>query len=71
MTVERHDSVAELLDDTGDIVVSVNDIAPEALEFIATTGAFYVRELPGGLTDSEKVAVVEALMATGAIRRAP
>jgi len=71
MTVERHDSVAELLDDTGDIVVSVNDIAHEALEFIATTGAFYVRELPGGLTDGEKVALVEALMGAGAVRRAP
>ncbi|HEX3289621.1 MAG TPA: hypothetical protein VHT50_34335 [Mycobacterium sp.] len=71
MTVQRHDSVAELLDDTGDIVVSVNELAHEALEFIATTGAFYVRELPGGLTDGEKVALVEALMAAGAIRLAP
>lgn len=71
MTVAQHDSAAELVDDTGDAVIAVNDIAHEALEFIATTGAFYVRELPGGLTDGEKVALVEALMTAGAIRLAP
>jgi hypothetical protein len=71
MTVAQHDSVAELVDDTGDAVIAVNDLAHEALEFIATTGAFYVRELPGGLTDGEKVALVEALMTAGAIRLAP
>jgi hypothetical protein len=71
MTVARHHSVAELLDDTGDIVISVNDIAFEALEFMATTGSFYVRELPGGLSDGEKVALVEALMSAGGARLAP
>jgi hypothetical protein len=71
MTVAQRDSVAELVDDTGDVVISVNDLALSALEFIARTGAFYVRELPGDLTDGEKVALIEGLMAAGAIRPAP
>jgi hypothetical protein len=71
MTVAQHDSVAELVDDTGDVVISVNDLAVSALKFISRTGAFYVRELPGDLTDGEKVALVEGLMAAGAIRLAP
>ncbi|MFB0627024.1 hypothetical protein [Streptomyces sp. AB3(2024)] len=33
-----------------------------ALAFIARTGAFYVRELPGGLTDAEKVELAAALV---------
>lgn len=71
MTVAQHDSVAELVDDTGDVVISVNDLAVPALEFISRTGAFYVRELPGDLTDGERVKLIEGLMAAGAIRRAP
>lgn len=71
LTVARRDSVAELLDDTGDIVLSANEIAFEALAFVAQTGAFYVRELPGTLTDGEKVALVEALISAGALRVAP
>jgi len=71
MSVEHLDSVVELLDDTGEAIVAVNDIASEALEFIARTGAFYVRELTGVLTDEEKVALVEALMSAGALRIAP
>jgi hypothetical protein len=71
MTVAQHDSVAELVDDTGDVVISVNDLAVSALEFISRTGAFYIRELPGDLTNGEKVALAEGLMAAGAIRLAP
>lgn len=71
MTVAQHDAVAELRDDTGDIVISANDIAFEALEFMSATGSFYVRELPGGLSDGEKVALVEALMSAGGARLAP
>jgi hypothetical protein len=63
--------VAELVDDTGDVVISVNDLAVSALEFISRTGAFYIRELPGDLTNGEKVALAEGLMAAGAIRLAP
>jgi hypothetical protein len=47
---------------------SVSDIAQEALRFIVDTGAFYVRELPGELTDDEKVALVSALVSIGVLR---
>lgn len=70
-TVVQRNSVAELLDETGDIILSANDIAHDALAFIARTGAFYVRELPGALTEEEKVALVKALMSVGVLRIAP
>jgi hypothetical protein len=70
-TVSRRGSEVELLDQTGDVVMSANDVAFEAFQFVAGTGAFYVRELPGGLTDTEKVALVSALLSAGAVRIAP
>jgi hypothetical protein len=45
------------------VILSVSSLARAALEFIARTRAFYVRELPGDLTDEEKVAIVETLVA--------
>jgi hypothetical protein len=56
------DGMVELIDSDGQAFFRVSDIAREALRFIAGTGAFYVRELPGELTDEEKVAVVSALV---------
>ncbi len=32
------------------------------MRFIATTGAFYVRELPADLSDEEKVALISTLV---------
>jgi hypothetical protein len=52
----------ELLSPTGDMLISVNELARDALAFIAKTGAFYVRELPGDLEDDEKVALVSTLI---------
>ena len=40
----------------------------EALRFIANTGAFYVREVPGDLTEEEKVALVSALVELKVLR---
>jgi hypothetical protein len=37
-------------------------ITRDAIDFIASTGAFYVRELPGDLTGEERVATVKALV---------
>jgi hypothetical protein len=37
----------DLISVTGDLLLSLNEIAGQALAFIAETGAFYVRELPG------------------------
>jgi hypothetical protein len=69
--VVHEDSVAGLLDEHGEVILSVNDIAYSALKFISKTGAFYVRELPGGLIDEEKIALAEALISVGALRLAP
>ena len=49
------------MDAKGDVLLSVNKIAREALAFVARTGAFYVRELPG-LTNEEQVALIATLV---------
>jgi hypothetical protein len=71
MTVARHDLTVDLVDEAGAVVLSVNDIAAPALNFITRTGAFYVRELPGELTDGEKVALIESLLRLAVVRLAP
>lgn len=53
---------------SGEAVFSVSTIAADALSFIADTGAFYVRELPGGLHDDEKVALVSTLVGQRLVR---
>lgn len=55
----------------GTAVLSVNDIATATLQFIIAAGAFYVRELPGGLTDDEKIGLAQALVRSGALKVAP
>jgi hypothetical protein len=55
------DDVA-LVAPNGEVVLTVNDVARPALRFVAATGAFHVRELPGELTDDEKVALAAALV---------
>ncbi len=51
-----------LVDHHGVVKFSVDDLASEAVTFIATTGAFYVRELPGDLTDEERIAIAATLV---------
>jgi len=51
-----------LVDEGGAVRFSVDSIAREAVTFIATTGAFYVRELPGDLTDEERIAIAATLV---------
>lgn len=55
----------------GAVLISVSDLARDALTFIAQTGAFYVRELPGGLEDDEKAGLVGILVESKALRVAP
>ena len=62
LTVSGTDDMVDLVSPRGDVLLSVNEIAREALEFIARTGAFYVRELPGDLDDEEKIALVATLV---------
>ena len=51
-----------LIHEDGTVQLSIESIAREAIAFIATTGAFYVRELPGDLTDQERIAIAAALV---------
>ena len=60
VTVEA--GMVRLVGPAGRLEVAVNDIALEAMEFIARTGSFYVRELPGDLTAEEKVALASTLV---------
>jgi hypothetical protein len=56
------DGMVDLIGPHGRVLLSVSEIAREALRFIAGTGAFYVRELPGDLTDEEKVGLISTLV---------
>ncbi|WP_214406210.1 glycine-rich domain-containing protein [Pseudonocardia lacus] len=67
LTLREDAGTVDLLD--GDeVLLSVNPIARDALAFVARTGVFYVRELPGGLDDEEQVALATALAEAGVLR---
>jgi hypothetical protein len=68
LAIQDNGDMVDLLDDAGDVVLSVSRLAQHALEFISHTGAFYVRELPGGLTDEEKVALAAVLVESRTLR---
>ncbi|MEW9836509.1 glycine-rich domain-containing protein [Mesorhizobium marinum] len=68
LTIRRQGETLDLVADTGDILLTINDIAGDALAFIARSPAFYVRELPGGLDDEEKVGLAAALVESGVLR---
>lgn len=58
----------DLINASGATVMTVNDLAGPALDFIAGTGVFYVRELLGNLSLDEKTALVKALVSGGLLR---
>ncbi len=60
--------MVDLLDSKGRALLSVSAVAENALRFIVDTGAFYVREVPGDLTEAEKVALVSALVELRVVR---
>jgi hypothetical protein len=62
VTLGVEDGMVDLVSAKGDVLFSVNELAREALLFIVRTGAFYVRELPGDLTDDEKVDLIATLV---------
>ena len=69
--VSVEDGMACLAGPGGRADIVVSELALEALEFIARTGAFYVRELPGELTYEEKVGLIAALVEHRVLRVAP
>lgn len=58
----------DLMDGNGRALLSVSAVAENALRFIVNTGAFYVREVPGDLTEEEKIALVTALVEVKVLR---
>ena len=60
--VHSTDSMVDLIGRDGIVLFSVSELAGEALQFVAGTAAFYVRELPGDLTDDEKVGLISTLV---------
>ena len=67
-TVRENGGVVDLLDGNGDILLSASQLARDALAFIAHTSAFYVRELPGDLSDEERVAIIKMLVKHNLLR---
>jgi hypothetical protein len=70
-TVSIEDGIAMLIDADGAVMLSVSDIAADALEFICRNGDFYVRELPGDLTAEERVGLISTLVEHRLLRVAP
>ncbi|MFV8165782.1 hypothetical protein ACNQVK_27400 [Mycobacterium sp. 134] len=61
-TLSSDGAMVDLIDGRRRVLLSVSLIAEGALRFIVDTGAFYVREVPGDLTDQERVSLVSALV---------
>src|SRR5262249_54038232 len=68
LTLRDEDEMVELVDDKDRVLLSINDLARDALAFIARTGVFIVRELPGELTDEEKIGLVATLVKSRVLR---
>lgn len=71
LAVGEDGEMVHLLDSRGVRVISVNDIARPALRFVIENPDFYVREMPGDLTDEEKVGLIQPLVASRVLRVAP
>jgi hypothetical protein len=68
LSLKDKGEMVDLLTSAGKVLFSVNPFARDALAFAARTGAFYVRELPGGLADEEKIALVSGLVESSVLR---
>ena len=60
--------MVELVAGDGTVLFRVSALAREALLFASTTGAFHVRELPGGLTGDERSGLARAFVAARLLR---
>jgi hypothetical protein len=60
--LEDKDGRVNMINDNGGLVLSINLFARDAIAFIAATKAFYVRELPGELTNEEKIFLITSLV---------
>jgi hypothetical protein len=69
--VKEEDQLVKLMIGDENVLMTINLLAKEAITFIATTKAFYVRELPGDLTDDEKTLIISSLVGAHLLRVAP
>ena len=65
---EENGGGVNMTNSSGNILLSINLLARDAIAFIAATKAFYVRELPGDLTDEEKIMIVSSLVRFNVLR---
>lgn len=56
------DDMVALVNRNGEPVFAVEMVARAALEFIARTGTFFVRELPGDIPDEQRIALISTLV---------
>jgi len=68
LTLRTCDGMVDLLNAAGEVLFSVNEVARDALGFVALRGAFYVRDLPGELSDEEKVDLIATLVENKVLR---
>ena len=70
LMIRRAGNEIELIGAHQKPVLAVNDLAYDALDFICRTRSFYVRELPGDLSASEKVGLIAVLVKSNVLRLA-
>lgn len=62
LSVRSGSGLVHLRHASGGVLLSVNELAKDALAFIAGTPGFYVRELPGELSENEKIELAAILV---------
>lgn len=62
LTLTEGAEMVDLVDPAGRVAFGVNEIARDALRFIVSHGVFYVREIPGELTEEETLALASSLV---------
>jgi hypothetical protein len=60
--VPGEEGTVDVLNAQGEVLLTVSEMARSALEFVTRTPTFFARELPGDLTDEEKVGLVSTLV---------
>lgn len=66
--VYDYDDMIYLAGPSGNAAFGVDGLASDAIEFVSHVDAFHIRELPGALTDEERVAFASALVECRIVR---
>jgi hypothetical protein len=62
LALREKNGMIDLVSREGNTLLSVNDIAGDAISYIMRSPAFYVREVPGNLTNEELLALIEVFV---------